>query len=93
MKVKLDIDCTPEEARRFFGLPDVGPMQKTVMDAIEKRMLDAIEDTDTRTIMQTWLPLAKGFEQWQQLWGQMLANAAGANPVRAEPPPAPTRRR
>ena len=23
MKVSLDIDCTPEEARRFLGLPDV----------------------------------------------------------------------
>jgi hypothetical protein len=23
MKVHVEIDCTPEEARRFMGLPDV----------------------------------------------------------------------
>ncbi len=25
MKVSVDIDCTPEELRTFFGLPDVQP--------------------------------------------------------------------
>ena len=28
MKVKIDIDCTPEEARAFFGLPDLGPLHE-----------------------------------------------------------------
>ena len=32
MKVHIDIDCTPEEARVFFGLPDVQPMQEAVMN-------------------------------------------------------------
>ncbi len=27
MKITVDIDCTPEEARAFFGLPNVQPMQ------------------------------------------------------------------
>ena len=31
MKVKIDIDCTPEEARTFFGLPDLGPLQKEML--------------------------------------------------------------
>ena len=26
MKVNIEIDCTPVEARQFFGLPDVVPM-------------------------------------------------------------------
>ena len=26
MKIKLDIDCTPEEVRQFFGLPEVKPL-------------------------------------------------------------------
>jgi hypothetical protein len=30
MKVHIDIDCTPEEARTFFGLPDLQPMQEAV---------------------------------------------------------------
>ena len=29
MKVNIEVDCTPDEARRFLGLPDVAPMQQT----------------------------------------------------------------
>ncbi|MDU1669419.1 MAG: DUF6489 family protein, partial [Bradyrhizobium sp.] len=31
MKVNIEIDCTPLEARQLFGLPDLGPMQAAVM--------------------------------------------------------------
>jgi len=34
MKVTIDIDCTPAEARAFFGLPDVQPLQTAVMDRL-----------------------------------------------------------
>ena len=31
MKVNIEIDCTPLEARQFFGLPDVQPMQAALL--------------------------------------------------------------
>ena len=34
MKIRIDIDCTPEEARAFLGLPDVAPMHKAMMGEI-----------------------------------------------------------
>ena len=39
MKVTIEIDCTPVEARQFMGLPDVQPMQAAVMAEIEKRVM------------------------------------------------------
>jgi hypothetical protein len=27
MKISVDVDCTPEEARRFLGLPDLTPVR------------------------------------------------------------------
>ena len=39
MKITVDVDCTPLEARQFMGLPDVEPMQKAAMAEIEKRMM------------------------------------------------------
>jgi hypothetical protein len=39
MQVTVDVDCTPEEARAFLGLPDVQPLQAAVMAHMEKRML------------------------------------------------------
>lgn len=38
MKVNVEIDCTPEEARRFLGLPDVSRANALYVDAIVKAM-------------------------------------------------------
>ena len=52
MKINIDIDCTPEEARLFFGLPDVKPMQQAVMARIERQMLDAADAMSPDSIMK-----------------------------------------
>ncbi len=41
MKVNVEIDCSPEEARRFLGLPDVSKAQEVYVDAISKAMKGA----------------------------------------------------
>jgi hypothetical protein len=57
MKVKIDIDCTPEEARTFFGLPDLGPLQQEMLKAMqEKMMMGAMGAMDPETIMKAWMP-------------------------------------
>jgi hypothetical protein len=38
MKVSIDIDCTPEEARRFLGLPDVTKVHEAYVEAMAKAM-------------------------------------------------------
>ena len=38
MKVNLEVDCTPEEARKFLGLPDVGKANEVYVDAVDKAM-------------------------------------------------------
>ena len=38
MKVNVEVGCTPEEARAFFGLPDIKPMQDRIMGEIEERL-------------------------------------------------------
>jgi hypothetical protein len=78
MKVNIEVDCTPDEARRFLGLPDVAPMQQTVMEAMERRLVDTIQATDSQKLLDQWLPLGiKGLEQWQSLWTQFAQTAAG----------------
>jgi Family of unknown function (DUF6489) len=83
MKVTIDIECTPEEARRFFGLPDVAPVQQTMMDEIERRLLAGMESMEPEALMKTWLPLGlQGMDQLQKMfWSQMNKTAgAGASP-------------
>ncbi len=38
MKVHIEIDCTPEEARSFMGLPDVGKANAVYVDLMAKAM-------------------------------------------------------
>ncbi len=67
MKFSIDVDCTPEEARVFLGLPDVKPMQESLMAEVEARMKANLEAMDPETLIQAWLPMGiKGFEQMQK---------------------------
>jgi hypothetical protein len=38
MKLSIEIDCTPEEARAFFGLPDVTGVNDFVVEEMRKRV-------------------------------------------------------
>ncbi|MFK7915067.1 MAG: DUF6489 family protein [Pseudomonadales bacterium] len=38
MKVNIELDLTPEEARRFFGLPDITPLQEQIMERIQDQI-------------------------------------------------------
>ena len=54
MKVNLEIECTPLEARQFFGLPDMQPIQTAVMDKLQQQMLSNIEKVSPEALMQSW---------------------------------------
>jgi hypothetical protein len=82
MKISLDIDCTPDELRGFFGLPEVKPMQEQLLKEVEERMRANLKALDTETLLKTWLPAGlKGFEQLQELFlsqmGQMSGRGTG----------------
>jgi hypothetical protein len=38
MKITIEVDCTPEEARSFMGLPDVSAANNVYVDNITKAM-------------------------------------------------------
>ena len=53
MKATIEIDCTPEELRAFMGLPDVRPLQASLMKDLETR----IKDTADRMAPENVSPL------------------------------------
>ncbi len=61
MKVTFDIDCTPEEARRFLGLPDVSAAQDRLMKEWEDKMREVMEKAitagDPTELMKIWNPM------------------------------------
>ncbi len=79
MKVTVNVECTPEEARSFLGLPDVQPMQEAVMDELKQQMLGNIQSMSSDSMMQTWLPAGmQGAENVQKMfWGQVQNMMSG----------------
>jgi hypothetical protein len=78
MKVTMEIDCTPAEARLFFGLPNVEPMQDAVMAQLEKRMLTEMDRFSPEGIMKSWLSLfPQNAEGLHEMFSKMFMGAPG----------------
>ena len=79
MKINIDIDCTPEEARAFLGLPEVAPMQAALMEKVQERMMANLSAMDPETLFETWLPAGlQGWEQIQKAFWSQMSQAAGS---------------
>ena len=79
MKFNFDIECTPEEARAFVGLPNVALMQERMMQELESKMQDNIRNLSPEEMVKTWMPATmQGWGEMQKMfWGQM-GGAPGA---------------
>jgi hypothetical protein len=76
VKIKFDIDCTPEEARAFFGLPDVVPLQTAMMAEVEKRMKAGLDAMSPEALLKTWLPAGmQNFEEMQKMFWSRFPGA------------------
>ncbi|MEM9625290.1 MAG: DUF6489 family protein [Pseudomonadota bacterium] len=80
MKITVDIDCTPEEARAFLGLPNIAPMQDELLAQLQQQLSKYLASTDPEAMLQQWLPESiKGLGQVQeQFWRQFMTGMAGA---------------
>ena len=81
MKIKIDIDCTPQEARAFFGLPDLKPMQDALLGKIQERLTEHLDARDPEALLKLWLPGGlQGFGQMQEaLWKQLMGGLSAAS--------------
>ena len=74
MKITIDIDCTPAEARAFLGLPDVAPLQSEMMKELQERMMKTLAGMDAEKLMKTWLSGgAQTVEQMQRAFWEQFA--------------------
>ena len=79
MKVTANIDCTPEEARTFLGLPDVQPMQAVIMAEMERRMLAEMDRFSPEALMKSWMSLVpQSPEQFQDAFTRMFQQGFGS---------------
>jgi hypothetical protein len=75
MKVKIEVECTPEEARAFLGLPDVTALNKTLTDEMQNRLRSNMAALAPEELMKNWM--AFGGQAQEQFLKLMTAAAGG----------------
>jgi Family of unknown function (DUF6489) len=81
MKVTVDIDCTPEEARKFLGLPDVAPANEIYVDNLSKLMQGAKSVDQMQQMAEQFAPLGKmGLKLFQDIAAAATAASATNKP-------------
>lgn len=60
MKFNIEIDCTPEEARRLVGLPDLQPLHDIYLNRVKELMAKGITPEMVQTMVKNWVPMGEG---------------------------------
>lgn len=78
MKVNVEIDCTPEEARRFLGLPDVSKANDAYVDAALKAMQGAAGLEQLQEYAKQLAPMGQmGLKMFEQFVASGSGKGAG----------------
>jgi hypothetical protein len=78
MKAKLEVDCTPAEARAFLGLPDVTAINDHMVKEMKTRMDANLATAAPEELMRNWM--AFGGQASEQFMKLMTAAASSARP-------------
>ncbi len=76
MKVTIEVDCSPEEARRFLGLPDVTPLNDHIVREMQSKVSANMALLSGDELVKNWMAFGQGAqEQFRKL---MEAGLKGA---------------
>lgn len=69
MKITINVDCTPEEARVFFGLPNIVPMQDALLKEMQDRLAANIHAMDPTELFKVWMQGSpEALRQWRDMF-------------------------
>ena len=78
MKMTIEVDCTPEEARRFLGLPDVSGLNDHLVQEMGKRIDANISMLSPEEFMKNWMTFGAGAQE--QFRRMMESGLGGGSP-------------
>lgn len=77
MKVTVDMDMTPEEARKLMGLPDLEPFQQAMMEKIQSQMEEYfLGMSDPETMFNKFMPMGlQAMEHYKTFYNNIASTA------------------
>jgi len=86
MKFTVNVECSPEEARRFMGLPDVTPINEALVAEMGKRMEKNLAMMSGENMMNSWMSVGtQAQDAFVKLMTSGATMAAGATAPREKP--------
>ncbi len=74
MKVNVEVDCSPEEARRFLGLPDVTKANEVYVDALTNALQGVGSFDQLQEMAKQIAPMGQfGLKLFQQFMDSSVA--------------------
>ena len=78
MNISVNVDCTPEEARRFMGLPDLSSIHELYLEKLRDMMEQGLTPGSIETLMRNWAPMGEAsMSMWRQLFENMGSGGFG----------------
>jgi hypothetical protein len=69
MKMTIDVECTPEEARRALGLPDLTPLHDRYIGTLLEGMQGRVQPEMVEAMLKSWAPMGEaGLSFWRQMF-------------------------
>jgi hypothetical protein len=69
MKINVEVDCTPEEARRVMGLPDFTPVHDKYIEMVMSSMDGVVSHEVMENMMRSWAPVGDaGMSFWRKMF-------------------------
>ena len=75
MKVTVEVDCTPVEARTFLGLPDVTALNDHLVGEMQRRMDANMQMMQPEELLKSWMAFGG---QAQEQFMKLMSAATGA---------------
>ena len=80
MKLTIEADCTPQEARAFLGLPDLAPLNDHLVNEMTKRLDANISLLQPDEMMKSWMSLGgQAQDQFMKLMTLATSGGLGAS--------------
>ena len=75
MKVTINIDCTPQEARAYMGLPDFTPINDAMVEEMKSQMSANMAKLQPEEMFRSWMSLGG---QAQEQFMKMMSGGSGS---------------
>jgi hypothetical protein len=77
MNVKVEVECTPAEARAFLGLPDVTSLNDHLVKEMKARMDANMAMIAPEELIKTWMAFGgEASQQFMKLMGSAIGSAS-----------------